>query len=97
MNLQFTLKEIENMLDEIKKSIDEYSSAIDDLDRIINELSISWISKETKTYETFYSKYKDNYLKLISMRDMMNRLYTNLDNKKNMLETMAVELNNKFE
>ena len=97
MNLQFTLKEMENMLEETKKNINDYNSAIDELDKIINDLSLSWVSKETKTYETFYSNYKINYLKLINMKEMMENFYNKIEEQKTILETTAIDINKNFE
>ena len=97
MNMQYTLNEIEIMLEETREYIDEYSKSIDELDKIINDLSQSWISKETKTYESFYSQYKENSSKLLSMQQMMKRFYEKLENQKvNLLET-SKEIKNSFE
>ena len=97
MDMQFTLKEIENTYDDAKNYVEVYQNAVDELDKLINELSQSWISNETKTYETFYSNYKDNYTKLIKMQQMMKNFCDKLEIKKQELSEMAKSINNKFE
>ena len=83
--------------EEAKNYVDTYQRAVDELNRIINELSQSLISKETKIYETYFSNYKDNYTKLVKMEQMMKNFCDKLEIKKQELSEMAKAINNKFE
>ena len=97
MNMQFTLKEIETLSDESKEYLEKYQRSVEELNKLINDLSQSWVSKETKTYETFYSNYKNNYIKLVKMQQMMKQFCDNLDEKKQELEEMTKSINDRFE
>ena len=97
MDTQFTLKEIENTYEEAKDYLNTYKKSIDELNRLINELSQSWISKETTTYEDFYSNYKYNYTKLIRMQQMMETFCEKLDMKKIELTETSRIIKNEFE
>ena len=97
MDIKFTLKEIEEMIVETKNYIYEYTKSIEELDKLIDELSQSWVSKESKTYEYFYSQYKENYFKLIDMQQMMNKFYDKLENKKQYLIETSREIKKNFE
>ena len=97
MDLNFTLSEMENIYNEAYEYYNVYKSAIKELDTVINNMSDSWISKETHTYEAFKELYKEKYPKLKQTEEAMLFFCKKIEEKKMQLEETSNTVINSFE
>ena len=97
MELEFSLEELKTTLNIMLEQTSKYIEAIEVLNTSIVTLETSWISKETKTYETFLEKYKEKEKKLLEAKTLMQECCRKLSEKILEFEETATSTKSSFE
>lgn len=84
-------------LDEVESDINKYESIynqeIENLKKNVHQLGQHWISKETKTYETFENKFNEDYPILEQCDENLNTFRTVLAVAREYIENAAQNTN----
>ena len=97
MNLEFSLTELNNLLEVIKKETEKFSESIDILDTNILSLEEKIKTNETKIYEEILNKYNERKEKLFLGKSELNKLCNTLEEKILELEEKTNNIKNSIE
>ncbi len=97
MELDFSLKELEELSSEFLDCYNTYKNSLDSLKKITDEVSLSWQSPETHTYDEFKNSFLQKYSKLLETEKMMFQIIQILEAKKQDLENASEKVIQSFE